>query len=143
MSTNCKSWSYNSLSWLQAGVRVVPSELVGRLPHPHPALHQNKLLVTQHRNPHKIALFHFILFAAGLLPLPWWELTSARQRLKPVGALVKPGSFGSHPQENLPQNSHRSFFCQNFSPVLFCRKKVSLSPHHDQHCIFPGYCHLL
>ena len=100
---------------------MVPPELVGILPHPH-CIRTSKL-VTQHRNPHKIALFHFILFAAGLLPLPWWEFTSPRQRLKPVGALVKPGSSCGSPGEawelRLPPARKSP---SKFPPVFFLPK---------------------
>ena len=92
--------------------------MVPQLPHPHP-LHQNNLLVT----PQK--LFHSFppaaAAAAAAWPLPWWELTSPRQRLKPVGAA---GEAWELWQENLPQNSHRTFFAKVSHRSFLPQKKL-------------------
>ena len=90
--------------------------MVPQLPHPHP-LHQSNLLVT----PQK--LFHSFppAAAAAAWPLPWWELTSPRQRLKPVGAA---GEAWELWQENLPQNSHRTFFAEISHRSFFATKKL-------------------
>lgn len=98
----------------------------------HTAMHKSTVCTFRHKK----RLFILVLG----LPLPHM-VGAAQAAVGPGSPGSQPGSCGVDPQENLPQNSHRSFL-PIFPTGIFWTPKVSQSPHHDHLCLFHGYNHL-
>ena len=113
------------------------------LPHLPPHQRHRSTWGASHRNAQKHRL-HFSPQEAPFYSCSWslpHMLGAAQAAVGPGSPGSQPGSCGLDPQENLPQNSHRSFL-PIFPTGIFWTPKVSQSPHHDHLCLFHGYNHL-